>query len=47
MKDCCKTGNESEKKKSSFKKWFNYGLYTFIGLIIIGVIALQIFGKQS
>jgi len=45
MKDCCKTGNEDEQKKSGLKKWFNRGLYAFIGAIIIGVIVLQIFGK--
>ena len=45
MKDCCKTGNEDEQKKTALKKWFNYGLYAFIGAIITGVIALQIFGK--
>ena len=45
MKDCCKTGNEDELKKSGLKKWFSYGLYAFIGAIIIGVIVLQIFGK--
>ncbi|WP_185146701.1 hypothetical protein [Chryseobacterium sp.] len=45
MKDCCKTGNEDEQKKSGLKKWFNHGLYAFIGAIIIGVLALQIFGK--
>lgn len=45
MKECCKTGNENEEKKIGFKKWLNYGLYTFVGAIIIGVIVLQLFGK--
>ncbi|MFC6269482.1 hypothetical protein [Frigoriflavimonas asaccharolytica] len=45
MKDCCKTGNESKQKKSNLKKWFSYGLYAFIGVIILGVIVLQILGK--
>jgi len=45
MKDCCKTGNENNQKKTVFKKWWNYGLYIFIGAIIIGVIVLQLFGK--
>ena len=45
MKDCCKTGNETEKKSSGLKKWLNYILYAFIAAIIIGVIVLQISGK--
>ena len=45
MKDCCKTGNENDQKKSGLKKWFTYGLYLFIGAIIIGAIVLQFVGK--
>ena len=45
MKDCCKTGNENAQKKSGLKKWSSYGLYAFIGAIIIGVIVLQVLGK--
>jgi len=46
MKDCCKTGSETEQKKSGFKKWFNYAIYVIIAIILIGALFVQITGRN-
>ncbi len=45
MKDCCKTGSETEQKKSGFKKWLNYIIYAIIAIIVIGALVLQLTGN--
>ncbi|MDG3582526.1 hypothetical protein [Galbibacter pacificus] len=45
MKDCCKTGNEREQKKSGLKKWFSYIIYGIIAIVIIGALLLQLTGN--
>ncbi|TVZ27166.1 hypothetical protein JM83_2191 [Gillisia sp. Hel_I_86] len=45
MKECCKTGSETKKKESSFKKWLSYILYAVIAIIVIGALLLQLKAK--
>jgi len=44
MKECCKDGCNNTTKKTNFKKWLNYIVYTILILIVGGALALQLFG---
>tara|TARA_R110002051_G_scaffold315659_1_gene394315 strand:- start:786 stop:929 length:144 start_codon:yes stop_codon:yes gene_type:complete len=46
MKDCCDNCGGGKQKKSLFKKWFGYAVYTIIILIVLLALVFQIMGKE-